>query len=131
MFALALTCTLTMMVVRPTLPNAHLDVAMTFFLFPLLVVSALRARYISRVLSLPALRWLGFISFSLYLVQFPVQCAFHAVDLMIGLRYGSPLVFAAFLACSLGAGYILAHGFEWPVYRLFTKRRLDGSAVRC
>jgi len=69
-------------------------------------------------------RWLGYVSFSLYLIHFPVQCLFHAVQPQAGLSYQSPLVFAAFMISSLAAASLVARGFEWPVYRLLTGRQL-------
>ena len=78
----------------------------------------------SRLRAAPAPRWLGYVSFSLYLIHFPVQCVFHAVQPQAGLSYQSPLVLAAFVISSLAAAYVIARGFEWPVYRLLTGRQL-------
>jgi peptidoglycan/LPS O-acetylase OafA/YrhL len=123
-FATTLVITLTMLRVRPDMPQAHFDLVLTFIAFPALVVSALRGVVASWLLSLSALRWLGYISFSLYLIQFPVQCAFHAVQFHFGFQYQSRFVFAAFVFCSLAAGYLVARNFEWPVYKLLTGRHL-------
>jgi peptidoglycan/LPS O-acetylase OafA/YrhL len=123
-FAGALAVTLAMLTLRPHLPSARLDIVIAFVAFPALLICALRGPLTSRLLSRPALRWLGYVSFSLYLVHFPVQCAFHAIQPLAGLAYADPLVFMAFLLCSLGAAYLVARSFEWPVYRRLTGRRL-------
>jgi len=88
------------------------------------MASALRGTFTSRLLAAPVPRWLGYVSFSLYLIHFPVQCLFHAVQPQAGLSYQSPLVFAAFMISSLAAASLVARGFEWPVYRLLTGRQL-------
>lgn len=123
-FAVALAATLAMLVLRPQALWARLDLVIAFIAFPALLISALRGAFTSRLLAAPALRWLGYVSFSLYLIHFSVQCLFHAVQPQAGLRYQSPLVFAAFMISSLLAAYLVARGFEWPIYRLLTGRQL-------
>jgi peptidoglycan/LPS O-acetylase OafA/YrhL len=123
-FAGAVAATPTMLALRPDMPWAHLDIVIAFVAFPALLICALRGPLASRLLSAPALRWLGYVSFSLYLIHFPVQCAFHAIQPLAGLPYQDPLVFIAFVLCSLGAAYLVARAFEWPVYRRLTGRRL-------
>ena len=124
MFAVSLAATLAMLVLRPEMPWAQLDVVIAFVAFPALLICALRGSLTARLLSAPALRWLGYVSFSLYLIHFPVQCAFHAVQPSTGPMYQHPGVFVVFVACSLAAAYLVARAFEWPVYRRLTGRRL-------
>jgi peptidoglycan/LPS O-acetylase OafA/YrhL len=123
-FAATLAATLAMLVIRPQALWARFDLVTAFIAFPALVISALRGTFTSRLLAAPAPRWLGYVSFSLYLIHFPVQCLFHAVQPQAGLSYQSPLVLAAFMTSSLAAAYVVARGFEWPVYRLLTGRQL-------
>lgn len=123
-FAAAVAATLAMLVLRPQALWARFDLVTAFIAFPALVISALRGTLMSRLLAAPAPRWLGYVSFSLYLIHFPVQCVFHAVQPQAGLSYQSPLVLAAFVISSLAAAYVIARGFEWPVYRLLTGRQL-------
>jgi peptidoglycan/LPS O-acetylase OafA/YrhL len=123
-FAAALVATLAMLVLRPQALWARLDLVTAFVAFPALIISALRGTFTSRLLAAPAPRWLGYVSFSLYLIHFPVQCLFHAVQPQAGLPYQSPLVLAAFVISSLAAASLVARGFEWPVYRVLTGRQL-------
>lgn len=126
-FAAALAAVLAMLVIRPQALWAHLDLVTAFIAFPALLICALRGTFTSQLLAAPALRWLGYVSFSLYLIHFPVQCLFHAIQPQVGLSYQSPLVFAAFMISSFAAAHVVARGFEWPIYRLLTGRRLNGS----
>jgi peptidoglycan/LPS O-acetylase OafA/YrhL len=126
-FVAAAVASIVIMVVRPDHLQLHLDVVLSFVVFPALLLSAQRGPTAARLLSSPVARWFGYISFSLYLSHFLVQCGFHWYQTHFGLDYANPAVFATFVATALAVGYLVARGFEWPVYHLMTGRRLAGE----
>ena len=56
------------------------DFLLPVLVFPMILIATVGGKYCSLFLTLEALVWLGRISFSLYLVHFPIQLAIHVIS---------------------------------------------------
>jgi peptidoglycan/LPS O-acetylase OafA/YrhL len=126
-FAVVLIAALATMTLRPTI-TANLDLLIAFVYFPLMIVCAIRGPLTAQVLGHSRLRVLGYISFSLYITHFLVQCAFHAISAISPINYGNVTTLAAFVIASLLVGWLTAKYFEWPIYAHLTGRSLKPDA---
>ena len=85
-----------------------------------------RVKWLSRD-SLHRISWIGDISYSVYLIHFPLQ-----LTIMLGLSglspavrlalFGSPLSLLIFMALASGLGWLSFHYLEMPARRYLTKR---------
>jgi len=92
--------------------------------FPALIVGAIHGRMVRWVLTLPPLVFLGTISYSIYLVHFPLQLAVHLVSVafLIQMPYGSVFFLVGFFLAVIGLASITYYLIEVPGKKLLRKR---------
>ena len=92
--------------------------------FPALIVGAIHGRIVQRVLTLPPLVYLGTISYSIYLVHFPLQLASHlaSVAFLIQMPYDSPFFLMGFFLAVIGLASVAYRLIEVPGKKLLRKR---------
>jgi peptidoglycan/LPS O-acetylase OafA/YrhL len=77
------------------------------------------------------LHWLGDISYSSYLIHFPLQLTLVTVGTVLGLSidFSSPLTLAAFFAALIGLSLMSFRFFERPMMRMIRARGTNPPAV--
>lgn len=92
--------------------------------FPPLVFASLGVRPLASILSVRPLRFLGDISYSIYLVHIPVQMTIIAIasTFSISLPITKPLFFAGYAATVMGVGTLVRYGIEKPASRWLRSR---------
>jgi len=100
----------------------HLAIVVTCF--PALIVAAIHGRMVRWVLTLPPLVYLGTISYSIYLVHFPLQLALHlaSVAFLIQMPYGSAAFMMGFFLAVIGLASITYYSIEVPGKKLLRRR---------
>lgn len=93
-----------------------LDLVITLVCFPTLIVGAMRGTVVNKVLKLAPLVFLGSISYSIYLVHFPMQLAAHISGIASGheLPYNSRGFFIAFFAATIAVSWLTYRTIELP-----------------
>jgi len=96
--------------------SSNWDLAVTLICFPALIVGAMRGSIINKTLKLPPLVLLGSISYSIYLVHFPMQLAVHIAGIAIGhdLPYDSRAFFITFLLATIALSWVTYRAIELP-----------------
>ncbi|MGR3911616.1 acyltransferase [Burkholderia sp. SR8] len=96
--------------------SSGLDFAITLVCFPTLIVGAIRGSVVNKVLKLAPLVFLGSISYSIYLVHFPMQLAAHILGVASGheLPYNSRGFFVAFFAATIAVSWLTYRAIELP-----------------
>jgi peptidoglycan/LPS O-acetylase OafA/YrhL len=98
------------------------DFAVALFIIPALIVGSVHGRFVPRLLALAPLQWLGRISYSMYLVHFPIQIVFVLLyPPQRWLDYSKPSVFAAYLAATLVTAYLTYRFVELPAQSLLQR----------
>lgn len=94
--------------------------------FPALVLLGLRTRIAGSILRLRTLRFLGDISFSLYLVHFPLELMLLTGTAATGIviPYDSPFVLAVYSGICMAVSWFTWKRFEMPM-RVYVKRVLS------
>jgi peptidoglycan/LPS O-acetylase OafA/YrhL len=92
--------------------------------FPALIVGAIHGRIVRWVLTLPPLVYLGTISYSIYLVHFPLQLGVHLVSVVYLARmpYDSGFFLVGFFFAVIGLASITHRLIEVPGRTLLRKR---------
>ena len=92
--------------------------------FPALIVGAIHGWVVKWVLTLPPLVYLGTISYSIYLVHFPLQLGVHlaSVVFLIQMPYDSAFFLVGFFFASVGLASITYRLIEVPGKELLRKR---------
>ena len=92
--------------------------------FPALIVGAIHGRVVKWVLTLPPLVYLGTISYSIYLVHFPLQLGVHlaSVVFLIQMPYDSAFFLVGFFVAIVGLASITYRLIEVPGKELLRKR---------
>ncbi|HEX6245352.1 MAG TPA: acyltransferase family protein, partial [Polyangiales bacterium] len=99
------------------------DFVVGMLVIPAIIVGAVRGRLIPRLLAVAPLQLLGRISYSLYLVHFPIQ----AVFLLLypppdrWLNYARPEIMAAYVAATLAVSYLTWRFVEVPAQSLLQR----------
>lgn len=97
--------------------------------FPMLVTCALFWPPAIKFLSLQPLVVLGDISYSMYLIHFPIQIAIHYYTLVFGpVDFTQKSVFWTYIAIVLGVAYLSHFYFEKPAMRWLRGRLLEREA---
>ena len=92
--------------------------------FPALIIGAIHGRVVKWILTLRPLVYLGTISYSIYLVHFPLQLGVHlaSVAFLIHMPYDSAFFMAGFFLAILGLASITYHLIEVPGKKLLRNR---------
>jgi peptidoglycan/LPS O-acetylase OafA/YrhL len=96
------------------------DFVVVLMVVPALIAGAVHGRWAARALALPPLQWLGRVSYSLYLVHFPMQALFVLLFPYPdrALNYGRPSVLAGYLAATLLTSQLTFRFVELPAQSL-------------
>lgn len=100
------------------------DEDVSFFLFPALIISAISGKFVKAGLRWRPLVNMGEISYSIYLVHFPLLLATLLVSTVshIPFAYGSPFFIVGFMAIVLGVSSMTYRFIELPGKRLLTPK---------
>lgn len=111
--------------------DSHVEMFSVLVGFPTLILCAARGRWMKGLLRLAPLVYLGEISYSVYMIHFPLQVVLHLMTVAgwIALDYANPGVLAAFLLLTVGAASLSYHFLELPAQRGIN-RRWDRRLVR-
>lgn len=91
------------------------DFVLVLVVVPMLVCSSVHGYWSEKLLALPPLQWLGRISFSIYLLHFPMQLAFVLLSGRGGsLEYGLLPTFFGYVVATLGAAFLAWKFIELP-----------------
>ncbi|WFU17035.1 acyltransferase [Bradyrhizobium sp. CB3481] len=103
-----------------------LDLMMAVTCFPALIIGAIHGRLVKRFLTLRFLVYLGSVSYSLYLVHFPLQLAMHlaSVTLLVQMPYDSALFLLGFIFATIGLASITYRLIEVPGKKLLRTQRM-------
>ncbi|MEX3999104.1 acyltransferase family protein [Paraburkholderia sp. EG285A] len=106
----------------------RLDLVVAVLCFPAIIIGAIHGSAAKRVLNFPILTYLGTISYSIYLVHYPLQLAIHVVSVATGIiiPYGNPLFLVGFLLLVIATASLTYAVIEIPGKR-FLKHKLGGS----
>ena len=93
------------------------DRVMPILVYPLMIISALNVFFLNRFFSLKPLTYMGDLSYSIYLLHFPVQLMMVTFLPMIGLvpDYGSWTGLAVFMVTTTALASLSYHGVEKPL----------------
>jgi peptidoglycan/LPS O-acetylase OafA/YrhL len=106
------------------------DRVMPILVYPLLIVSALNVFLLNRFLSLKPLTYMGDLSYSIYLIHFPVQLMMVTFLPKIGLvpDYRSWTGLAIFMVTTIAFASLSYHRVEKPMQNYIRKRFLTAKA---
>jgi peptidoglycan/LPS O-acetylase OafA/YrhL len=101
------------------------DLLIVLICFPALIAGAIHGRLVRQVLTLPPLVYLGTISYSIYLVHFPLQLGVHlaSVAFLIQMPYHSAVFLVAFIVATIALASIAYRLIEVPGKQLLRKQR--------
>ncbi len=104
----------------------HWDRVMPLLVYPLLIISALNVFILNRFFSLKPLTYLGDLSYSIYLIHFPVQLMMVTFLPMTGFNpdYSSWTGLAIFMGITTVLASLSYHGVEKPLQNYIRKRFL-------
>lgn len=107
----------------------HWDRVMPLLVYPLMILSALNVLYLNKFFSLKPLTYLGDLSYSIYLIHFPVQLMMVTFLPMTGLvpDYNSWKGLAVFVSITIAVAAISYHLIEKPMQNLIRKKFLTES----
>ncbi|VWB33976.1 hypothetical protein BLA24064_01457 [Burkholderia latens] len=109
--------------------TSEADLAVTLICFPTLIIGAMRGTAVNKALKHPSLVFLGTISYSIYLVHFPMQLGVHIVG--IAARYDMPYssrgFFVVFVMATICLSWVTYRTIELPGKNL-VRRLLGGSS---
>jgi peptidoglycan/LPS O-acetylase OafA/YrhL len=96
------------------------DLLVTLTCFPALIVGATRGGVVKALLRLPPLVYLGTLSYSIYLVHYPLQLALHVVSVATGMvmPYGNAFFLIGFLLLTFAVASLTYRFIEIPCKRL-------------
>jgi peptidoglycan/LPS O-acetylase OafA/YrhL len=99
-------------------------VVYSFLLFPPLTFTVLRFKFLSRVFSLKPLRYLGQISYSIYLIHFPAALIIATLNdyFALQINYSGKIFFFSYMAIVLFLSYLSHFRFEMPVQTWIRKK---------
>ena len=97
----------------------HAEMFSVLIGFPALILCAAKGRWMKSVLRLGPFVYLGEISYSVYMIHFPLQVVLHLMTVArwISPDHGNPLVLGAFLLSTLGLASLSYHFLELPAQR--------------
>ena len=104
----------------------HWDRVMPLLVYPLMILAALNVFFINKILSLRPFTYLGDLSYSIYLLHFPVQLLMVTFLPMLGLvpDYNSWRGLAVFMIITISFASLSYHLVEQPLQNLIRKKFL-------
>jgi peptidoglycan/LPS O-acetylase OafA/YrhL len=107
-------------------------VAYSFLLFPALIFLSLQFKFPARIFSIKPLLYLGRISFSIYLIHFPMVLVITTVDeyFNLSIDYSTKLAFFTYMALVLLFSHLSYFYFETPVQAWIRKKLIFSSSGR-
>lgn len=114
-----------------SIPTNAKEFAVTFILFPAMIASTLRSGIVKRILNTRPLIYLGAISYSIYMVHYPLQLAIHTVSVGAGIvmPYSNPIFLAAFFVLTIAVASATYFFIEIPGKRLIKRKLGAGQRV--
>jgi len=108
----------------------HWDRVMPILLYPLMILSALNVLYINKFLSLKPFTYIGELSYSIYLIHFPMQLILVTFLPMAGLfpNYNSWTGMAIFITATIALASLSYHLVEKPVQNFIRRKFLTERA---
>lgn len=102
------------------------EIVMPLVFYPSIILISIDVFIINKLLSLRPLTYLGDISFSVYLLHFPVQIAFNTITGSYGLEFDfqNNYFFIAYVSALLLVSIAVHHLFELPVQQMLRKKYL-------
>jgi peptidoglycan/LPS O-acetylase OafA/YrhL len=103
------------------------DFILVLLLFPVAIGSVANSHYCNSLLSIKPLAFLGTISYSIYLIHFPVQLLFYLlIQKTISLNFAAPSSFFIYLSCVILISTLVYYTIERPCVQ-FAKNRKAAS----
>jgi peptidoglycan/LPS O-acetylase OafA/YrhL len=98
----------------------------TFAFFPALIIITLKVKIISRILSLKLLLYFSEISYSIYLVHYPMQLIVKTIDdsYKLSINYSSKIFFCIFILSVILISHCVHYLFEKPIQNYIRKKVL-------
>ena len=102
---------------RPEWPVAYY--VLTLLIFPAIILLSLRSRFIGAALRTRPIVHLGHMSFSVYLLHYPLELLYKDAMALTGARvpFDSPIALAAVVAVCVAASHVTWKYFEMPSRR--------------
>ncbi len=103
---------------------------------PMMILSVIFIPWLNAIIKNPVFRFLGNISWEVYLLHFPVQCAIRIVDVYmnLNLNYSSRWVWGGYVAVTLTISmlyrYFLAKKTENYIIDFFKKDKKESEVLR-
>ncbi|CAJ0719364.1 hypothetical protein LMG6871_02816 [Ralstonia edaphis] len=96
--------------------SVYSDLAMTLFVFPAIILATLQSRIVKRALNVRALVYLGTISYSIYLVHFPLQLLMRVVEVRfaVAIPYDRWYILLGFIAGTIAVAALTYRFIERP-----------------
>lgn len=112
--------------------SGYRDIAATVLLFPVIILATVNGKFVKYALTLRPLVYLGEISFSIYLVHFPLQLAIHMVGVKFGasIPYDEPYFLVLFMLGTILSASITYELIEKPGKKIMAKGLLRLSTYR-
>ncbi|PKL16798.1 MAG: hypothetical protein CVV49_14455 [Spirochaetae bacterium HGW-Spirochaetae-5] len=106
------------------------DRVMPILVYPLLIISSLNILFLNWIFSLKPLTYMGDLSYSIYLIHFPVQLMMVTFLPMIGLvpDYSSWTGLAIFMVSTISLASLSYHTVEKPMQNYIRKKFLTAKA---
>jgi len=100
------------------------DLAAALALFPTLILSVIHGNIVKSILNFRPLVYLGTISYSIYLVHFPLQLAVHiaAISIPMKMPYENAFFFIGFLIATVALASLTYWSVELPGKRLLRSK---------
>jgi peptidoglycan/LPS O-acetylase OafA/YrhL len=91
----------------------------TFSFFPAFIFVVLRVKCLSAIFSIKPLEYLGNLSYSVYLLHYPIQLIVKTIDehYELGINYSSKIFFIGFSVSVITASHFLYYFYEKPIQK--------------
>jgi peptidoglycan/LPS O-acetylase OafA/YrhL len=103
----------------------------TFAFFPAFIFIILRIKYCSTIFSIKPLEYLGNLSYSVYLLHYPMQLIVKTIDehYKLGINYSSKIFFIGFSVSVIIVSHFLYYFYEKPIQK-YIRNKFIGKSSR-